>query len=427
MKEFNWRFAFLIGFTAVISNTFWPVFNTYVPIFLQSGHPLWEGAGENTQVTGFALSPTLAYFIMTWDNLLHIFLTPWAGSKSDRTWNRFGRRLPWVLVGLPLALIGFVFIPYATSLAAIMLFILLTNLGTGIFRAPLRAWIGDFFQPADRAKADSATQVMGALAVVVVLVIGGRMFDRISPSAPFWLAALVVLMGTIPILLFVREEKNVVKTPQLVANQSTLREVVVQMFRSPERNVLFAFLGTFFLQAAQASYQAGVGSFGVFELNITAGRVSQLVGMAAILYMVLVVPCGLLATRFGPRRVMMTGMFLYVASNILIALFAQSEADFFILLLVYGTALPLILVGSLTLFLNTDQGHNTGVFTGLYFVAFQLASVVGPLLTGALIQLAGTQRMMWYVAGTCMTLAFVCISRVTERHFSKVEVALSAD
>ena len=106
--------------------------------------PKREGAGQNAQVAGFALGPTLAYFIMTWDNILHMFLTPWAGAKSDTTWNRFGRRMPWVLVGLPLALIGFVLIPYATSLAAIMLFILLANFGTGIFRAPVRAWLGDF-------------------------------------------------------------------------------------------------------------------------------------------------------------------------------------------------------------------------------------------------------------------------------------------
>ena len=424
MKEFNWRFAFLIGFTGLVSVTFWPVFNTYVPIFLQAGHPLWEGATDasRAQVMGFALSPALAYFIMTWDNLLHIFLTPWAGSKSDRTWNRFGRRLPWLLVGLPIALIGFVFIPYATSLAAIMLFILLTNLGTGIYRAPLRAWLGDFFLPADRPKADSAGSFLAGMAVVVVFLIGGPMFDRISRSAPFWLAAFIVLLGTVTILLFVREEKDLGTSgtsPQLVAKQCTWREVVVQMFRSPERNVLWAFLGTFFLIAAHASYEAGVGSFGVFELNITAGRVSQLVGMAALLYILLTIPAGVLAARFGPRRVMMIGTLLYATANFSTGLFARSEGVFFILLLVHGSLLPLIFVNNLTLFLNTDQGHNTGVFTGLYFVAFQLAGVVGPLLTGALIQQAGTQRMMWYVAGTCMTVAFLCISGVTERDFSK--------
>ena len=427
MKVFTWRFALLIGLTGVLTNTFWPVFNTYVPIFLQAGHPLWEGAGDNAQVVGFALGPTLAYFIMTWDNILHLFLTPWAGGKSDTTWNRFGRRLPWLLVGLPLALIGFIFIPYATSLAAIMLFILLTNVGTGIFRAPLRAWIGDFFQPADRAKADSAVHLLGGVAAAVVFLIGGRMFDSIGRSAPFWLTAFVILIAAIFIVLFVREEENLATSPEIVANETTLREAVIQMFRSPERSVLFAFLGTFFFHAAHASYQAGAASFGVFELGMTAGRISQFVGISAILYILFAVPSGLLATRFGPRRVMMAGMLLYAATNILNALFAYTEGVLFILIVIGGAAWALIFVTSLPLFLNTDEGNNTGVFTGLYFLAFQMASVVGPLLSGALIELTGTQRLMWYVAGTGMILAFFCMTRVSERDFSEVEAVLNAD
>ena len=427
MKVFTWRFAFLIGLTGILTNTFWPVFNTYVPIFLQAGHPLWEGAGDNAQVAGFALGPTLAYFVMTWDNILHMFLTPWAGAKSDTTWNRFGRRMPWLLVGLPLALIGFVLIPYATSLAAIMLFILLTNLGTGIYRAPLRAWLGDFFRPSDRAKADSGVHLLGGVAAAVAFLIGGRMFDSIGRSAPFWLVGFVILISAIIIILFVREDEELTTSPEIVANETTLRETIVEMFRSPERSVLFAFLGTFFFHAAHASYQAGVASFGVFELGMTAGRVSQFVGAGAILYILLAVPCGLLATRFGPRRVMMAGMLLYLASNISTALFVHAEGLFFILTIVGGIAWALVFVSSLPLLLNTDEGNNTGVFTGLYFLAFQMASVVGPLISGALIELSGTQRLMWYVAGTGMIIAFFCMNRVSDRDFSEVEAVLNAD
>ena len=46
-------------------------------------------------------------FIMTWDNIINIFVQPWVGNRSDHTWNRFGRRKPWILIGLPIALLGF--------------------------------------------------------------------------------------------------------------------------------------------------------------------------------------------------------------------------------------------------------------------------------------------------------------------------------
>jgi Na+/melibiose symporter-like transporter len=39
---------------------------------------------------------------MAWDNLINIVVHPWAGVRSDHTWTRWGRRKPWILIGLPM-------------------------------------------------------------------------------------------------------------------------------------------------------------------------------------------------------------------------------------------------------------------------------------------------------------------------------------
>jgi maltose/moltooligosaccharide transporter len=76
-----------------------PIFNHFVPIFLRE----------------MALSATLITFILTWDNYLNMFMQPIVGQLSDRTRTRIGRRKPWVLVGAPIALTAFLFVPSATT------------------------------------------------------------------------------------------------------------------------------------------------------------------------------------------------------------------------------------------------------------------------------------------------------------------------
>ncbi len=96
-STFSYRKTILFGFGFLGISVIWPVFNRFIPLFLQAGNPAYEAqllAEGRTipDVVGFALAPSLAFFIMTWDNLINVFVQPWVGAKSDRTWNRFGRR-----------------------------------------------------------------------------------------------------------------------------------------------------------------------------------------------------------------------------------------------------------------------------------------------------------------------------------------------
>ncbi|MFU8771348.1 MAG: MFS transporter [Anaerolineales bacterium] len=74
--RFPYGRPFLLGFGFLGLSLIWPIFNTYVPIFLR----------EN-----FALYATLLGFIMTWDNYLNMFVQPIVGERSDHTRTRLGR------------------------------------------------------------------------------------------------------------------------------------------------------------------------------------------------------------------------------------------------------------------------------------------------------------------------------------------------
>src|SRR5437899_12794763 len=79
MEPFRWRRALFLGLVSYAASLAGPVFDTFVPVLLQAGHPLWQNTtGRSALPAGFALAPSLAFFIMTWDNVINLFVHPWA-------------------------------------------------------------------------------------------------------------------------------------------------------------------------------------------------------------------------------------------------------------------------------------------------------------------------------------------------------------
>ena len=68
MEPFRWRCALFLGLVSYAASLAGLVFDTFVPVLLQAGHPLWHNTTDlQAPPVGFALAPSLAFFIMTWD------------------------------------------------------------------------------------------------------------------------------------------------------------------------------------------------------------------------------------------------------------------------------------------------------------------------------------------------------------------------
>jgi Na+/melibiose symporter-like transporter len=86
--KFNWGKTILISFGFFASSIAWSQYNSQIPIALDALLPS---------------SYLLIGFIMTLDNIIGMFLQPVMGNRSDRTKSRFGRRMPFILIGLPIS------------------------------------------------------------------------------------------------------------------------------------------------------------------------------------------------------------------------------------------------------------------------------------------------------------------------------------
>jgi MFS family permease len=409
-QKFPWGKTILLGFGFLGISIIWPIFNQYIPLFLQAGNPEFErqllAEGRSIpEIAGFGLAPSLALFIMTWDNIINMFVQPWVGAKSDQTWNQIGRRKPWILAGAPIALLGFVFIPVAQSVLALAAFILITNFGMALFRSPTISWLGDLFDPDNRSKANGVINMMGGVGGLLAYFGGGLLFDSFGRQAPFFAGAVAMSVALIVVLAFVKEKKQI--NVDTTTKQAGVLGNLKAMYTNPDKSGLFVLLGILLWFMAFNALETGLSSFAVFSLGLKAGTASIYAGLVTVSFILFSVPAGLMGTRFGREvtiRIGLVGLALLTLTGFFII---QDTITFAIILVLAGFMWAMINVNSLPLVYDHGDEQRIGAFTGLYYFSSQLAAVLGPTLGGILVDVLGDQyRWLWLFSFAFMSFAF---------------------
>ena len=397
-KRFPYSKTFILGFGFLGISVIWPIFNNYVPIFLK----------EN-----FGLTAAVIGFVMTWDNYLNMFIQPIVGNRSDNTRTRIGRRKPFMLVGAPLAALFFIAVPLARSVPGIMVALLLTNMSMALFRAPTVALLGDLFPSRQRSTANGIINLMGGIGAILALLVGGILYSQ-ARIAPFAFGSVVMLTAIAVVLLFVNEPKAEAEREDAETGGNffdNMKEVV----KSADRSGLMILLAILCWFLGWNALETWISSFGKFTLGIDEGLMAILSSGLALMFVISALPAGLIATRFGRKRVIMVGiagmtvLFLYglVISNMVMLISMLIPAGFF---------WALINVNSLPMVYDVGGDVRIGAFTGLYYFSANLAAVAGPQVVGILIDVTRENyRIMFIFAAVFMALAGLFMSRVKEK------------
>jgi len=397
-RRFPYGKTFLLGFGFLGISIIWPIFNNYVPIFLKEE---------------FALSATAIGFVMTWDNYLNMFIQPIVGERSDRTRTRIGRRKPWMLVGAPLAAIFFIGIPLANTVIMIMFAILLTNVAMALFRSPTIALLGDLFPSSQRSTANGIINLMGGLGTIIAFLIGGVLYG-LGRITPFVFGSVVMLAAIVVVLLFIREPEYPPEDDEKDTKHGFLSNLG-EVLKASDRSGLYILLAILCWFLGYNALETWISSFGKFQLGIEEGRMSILTSSMALTFVIFAVPSGLLATRFGRKRVIMVGIGGMVVLT-LYGLIVNNLGMLLMLLIPAGIFWALINVNSLPMVYDVGGDARIGAFTGMYYLAANLAAVGGPQGVGVLIDLTQENyRIMFLFSAVFMVLAGVFMSRVKEQ------------
>lgn len=173
----NYKRTFLIGFGFLACMLMWSVYNSYVPVIFRG--KLTELTDGGRTLPGILSVPLFVNAIMTIDNVFGVIFQPYFGKKSDSTRSKFGKRMPYIIVCLPICAIFFALIPVAATVKAtalsvvlMMSVIILFNFTMSVWRSPVVSLMPDFTPSHLQSDANAVINIMGGIGQVFGFVAG---------------------------------------------------------------------------------------------------------------------------------------------------------------------------------------------------------------------------------------------------------------
>ncbi|MBR0412349.1 MAG: MFS transporter, partial [Eubacterium sp.] len=173
----NYKQTFLIGFGFMACMLMWSVYNSYVPVIFRA--KLTELTDGGAKLPAFLSVALLVNAIMTIDNIFGVVFQPYFGKKSDKTFTKWGKRMPYIIICLPICALFFSLIPVAATIKAtalsvvlMMTVIIFFNFTMSVWRSPVVSLMPDFTPSSLQSDANAVINIMGGIGQMVGFVIG---------------------------------------------------------------------------------------------------------------------------------------------------------------------------------------------------------------------------------------------------------------
>jgi MFS family permease len=407
-QKLSYPKTFLLGFGFFGVSVIWSIYNAFVPIFLDGK---------------FGLSAAWIGFFMTLDNIAAFLIQPPIGALSDRLRTPIGRRMPFILIGAPIAAIAFGLIPIVSVLP---LFVLCTSsllISMALWRTPVVALMPDITPSRFRSQANGVINFMGGVGAIIAFLIGANLYEM-NPNYPFWLGSGLVIVSSLLVFAFIREPKEFEISEE---EKPSLIQALVRLVKEKEKSPVRILAAIFFWFVAYNAIEAFFTLYAVKHLLLSEADGARLLGQLSFVFVIMALPAGYIGGKFGRKRTIMTGVFvmglailsMYVLPADTLTIFytkLPALGNFYsvsIVLMIAGFSWALININSLPMVVDMTTDANIGTFTGLYYMASTLAAILGPNLNGWIVSLSGNNySLMMLFSPLFMLAAFIMMAGV---------------
>lgn len=388
MKEkqpFSYGKIFVIGSGFFALMLIWTFYNAYMPLIL----------GD------FIESRAIRGAIMGLDNLLAVLLIPVIGAWSDRVDTRIGNRLPFIVVGMPVAAIFFILIPYGAQVTLWVLLVIdiIFLLAMTIYRAPVIALMPDHTPTERRSTANGIINLMGGVGAIIALF-GLSALYGIDRAYPFAIAGLLLFLSFL--LLYFTVDRN---PPYVGSSKDEMEETLasesffkgLSHLKKPEfRGHLFILTAIFLYFIGYSGVEAQFTVYAVEYLNMEGSAAGFTLGFFSLAFVIFAVPAGLLGSKLGKTPIMLLGLIALPLIFICIPFLPLLSSPFpvvnqvlllQIVLFTGGVAWALINVQAYPLVADLGGKNKIGYFTGLYYLFSMASSIIAPAFLGLLMDI----------------------------------------
>ena len=386
------KHTFFIGLAFFTTGISWSMYNTQVNI------TLFEYLGLFALVGAW----------MAMDNIIGVLIQPIMGSISDNTRTKFGRRIPYLIVGIPLAAVFFVLISTVSypqdPMWLLLLWMFFFNISMASYRSQAVALMPDFVIPANRSKGNAIINFMGGVGAVMAYIFN-IVLVPISLFLAFLVVAIIMVISLVIVVLTVKEtdsysyklilemeEKEGEKIKDKKENLSLIASFK-DVIGEEDKSTLFMLFAIFFWFVG---YQALEALFTVYAwdvLGLERGPAGGMLLYVALSFLAFAFPAGILGTKIGRKLTIKIGLVLWIISLIVMFLF-QNTTVISIFFIVAGAGWALININSIVIVWEmAPTTKKIGTYTGLYYFFSFAAAILGPFMIGLIVDALGNETL----------------------------------
>jgi MFS family permease len=230
---------------------------------------------------------------------------------SGRLSDQYRRRKPLILAGYGLAALSKPLFPLAAGPAEVMTARFADRLGTGIRGAPRDGMIADEAPPEIRGRAFGLRQSLDTVGALIapVAAIGLMVLLAGNIRAVFWIAVIPALLSFLLAWLALREKA----LPPASHPPAPLFAGFRELDRATRRLIAVGFLFTL------ARFSEGFLILRGFDAGLSATMSPVVLVLFNLAFVALAYPAGSLSDRLSPKAILMVGMAVLVAADLVLA------------------------------------------------------------------------------------------------------------
>lgn len=424
--------------------SFWKLWNISFGFFgVQIAYALQSANISRIFATLGADPHNLSYFWIL-PPLAGIIVQPIIGSASDKTWTRFGRRIPYLFIGSLVAVLVMCLLPnagsfgMAVSTAMIFGLISLMFLDTSINMAmqPFKMLVGDMVNEKQKGLAYSiqsflcnAGSLMGYLFPFLFTWIGinnvaakGTVPDSVIYS--FYIGSAILMLCVIYTSVKVKEmpPKEFEEFHGITADEKQEKTDFISLLKHAPKAFWTVGLVQFFSWAAfmyMWTYTNGAIADTVWNTtNVQNAGYQEAGNWVGILFAVQAIGSvvwAVILPLFKSRKLAYSLSLLLGGCGFVSTLFFTDQYLLFISYLLIGCAWAAMLAMPFTILTNSISGKNMGAYLGLFNGTICVPQIVAAVVGGGILHLVGGKQInMLVLAGALLMIGACCVYFVKE-------------
>lgn len=393
-------------------------------------------------------NPNNLGFFFIFPPLMGMIVQPIMGKMSDRMWNRFGRRLPYLLFGTPIAALVLIMLPFSGSLGfgygsmAAMIYaataVCLMDLFSNICMQPSRMIVGDMVNNKQKNFAWSWQQVFsnggGILATILPFIF--TMFGMsntakrgVVPNTVIWsylCAAAVLLFTGLWTVFNVKEydPETYAKYHHIDPEEQNKSVSIWKLIKTAPRafwEINLVQLFSWFAIMYVWTYTTGTCARNIWHTSDVTSAGYQAAGnwygILTAVYSIAGIVWGLIYAhaKAGSRKKWYTFGMIVGGLGLVWMTFVTTKTTSIIAMIMFGIGNFSINTIPFTLLTSSLNGKNEGAYLGLFNVGICVPQIVASLCSFFLFPLVGhNQPMMLLLGGISLLIGALAVQAIHE-------------